>query len=73
MELTKKEYLEKCKELLIYMHKDLTKDELHVHDGDYGCIMNPDSEFYELFGGHSIYEIARFVAKEMNKKLIFDD
>lgn len=73
MELTKEEYLKKCVELLTYFHKDLSKDELHINDGDYSCIMNPNSEFYELFGGHSIYEIAKFVAKELNKELIFDD
>ena len=73
MKLTEEEYLDKCKELLTYMHKDLTKDEIRCNSGDYSCIMNPTSEFYDLFGGYSIRAIAEFVAKKMNKKIVWEN
>lgn len=71
--MEKEEYLQECKKILEYFHKDLSKDTIVCHDGDYSCIMNPQSEFYELFGGNSIHEIAWFYAKETGKKIKFID
>lgn len=71
--MEKEEYVQECKKILEYFHKDLSKDEITCHDGDYGCIMNPNSEFYETFGGYSIYGIACFYAKETGKRIKFID
>lgn len=68
MKITEEEYLEKCKELLDFLSVDYSKDKIKLSDGGNSCIMNPTSQFYELFGGHSINSVAEFVAKKLNKK-----
>jgi hypothetical protein len=68
MKYTEEEFLEKCKEFLDYFGVDYSKDTVFLTDGGNSCIMNPDSEFYDLFGGHSINAVAEFVAKKLNKK-----
>jgi hypothetical protein len=70
--MSEEEYLEKCKELLDYFRKDYSKDIIMINSGDLSCIMNPESKFYELFGGHSIWGVAEFVAKKMNKQIKFE-
>lgn len=62
-------FLAKCKELLDYLHVDYSGDIVKLTDGGNSCIMNPNSEFYELFGGHSINSVARYVAEKLNKKI----
>ena len=64
-----KEYLEKCKELLDYFDVDYSGDEIILTDGGNSCIMNSKREFYELFGGHSINGVARYVAEKLDKKV----
>ena len=72
-DLTKEEFLVKCKELLDYMGKDYSGDTIELNSGDNSCIMNPKSQFYELFGGYSIWGVAEYVAKETNKKIIWEN
>ena len=71
VKLTKEEYLKKCLELLDYFGVDYNKDVIELTNGGNSCIMNPKSEFYELFAGYSINSIAEFVAKELGKKTIW--
>uniref|UniRef100_A0A6M3K1G5 Uncharacterized protein n=1 Tax=viral metagenome TaxID=1070528 RepID=A0A6M3K1G5_9ZZZZ len=71
MKLTREEYLKKCMELLDFFGIDYSKDVINLTDGGNSCIANPSSEFYELFGGHSINSIAEFVAKELGKETIW--
>lgn len=69
MKIKEEEYLEKCKEFLDYFNVKYDKDVLYLTDGGNSCIMNPNSDFYELFGGHSINGVAQYVATKMNKKI----
>ena len=71
-DLTRQEFLQECLKLLDYMNKDYSGDTIRCNSGDYSCIMNSTSQFYELFGGYSIYSVCKFVAEEMNKKVVWD-
>lgn len=71
--MTKEDYLKECCKVLDYMHKDYSGDTIKLNSGDLSVIMNTKSEFYELFGGYSIWSIAEFVAKELNKTIIWED
>jgi len=66
-------FLDKCKELLETFRKDLSKDTVYLHSGDNSCIMNPNSKFYELFGGQSIAGVASYYADKTGKKLKYID
>jgi hypothetical protein len=66
--MTEEEFLVKCLEFLDYFHVDYTKDVIELTSGNCSCIMNPKSDFYELFGGQSINGVARYVAEKLNKK-----
>ncbi|MCK9273102.1 hypothetical protein M0P65_06155 [Candidatus Gracilibacteria bacterium] len=67
--ISEEEYLQKCLEVLDYFRVDYTKDIIKLTDGGNSCIMNPNSEFYELFGGYSVNSIIEYVAKKLNKKV----
>jgi len=71
--MTEEEFLKECLELLDYFGKDYSGDTITVSSGDYSCIMNPKSKYYERFGGHSIWSVCEFVAKKLNKKIEFTD
>jgi len=71
--LSEEEYLIECKKFLDYFGKDYSGDTILCNSGDYSCIMNPKSQWYELFGGHSIYGVVIFVANKLNKKIIFEN
>lgn len=71
--MTEKQYLKKCLKLLDYFGKDYSGDIIWINSGDLGCIMNPKSTFYKDFGGQSIWRVAEFVAKKLNKKVEFTD
>ncbi len=66
--ITEEEFLQKCKELLDYFNVNYSSDTIYLTDGGNSCIMNPRSEFYDLFGGNSINGIAQYVAKKLDKK-----
>ena len=66
--IPEEEFLNKCLKLLDYLKIDYNKDIIYMTDGGNSCIMNPNSEFYELFGGHSINSVVQYVAKKLNKK-----
>ncbi len=68
MDITKEEYLEKCKDALDIFGIKYDSDIIYLTDGGNSCIMNPTSNLYELFGGYSINSIAAFVAQELGKK-----
>lgn len=67
--LTEEEFLQKCKELLDYFHVDYSGDVVYLTDGGNSCIMNPTSQFAELFIGYSINSVARFVGEKLGKKV----
>lgn len=71
--LTEEEFLQECYKLLDCFGIDYTKDKLPLSDGGCSCIMNPKSEFYKLFGGHSINEVVMYVAEKLNKKTVWED
>ncbi len=71
--MDKEKYIEKCKEFLDYFDVDYSEDTILLTDGGNSCIANPNSQFAELFGGHSINAVAEFVAKELGKKTKWDD
>ena len=69
----REEYLLECKEFLTYFGKDFSGDFITLNSGDLSCIMNPKSPWYKKFGGKSIWAIADFVAKELGKKIKWDE
>ena len=71
--MKEEDYFKKCLELLDYFHVDYSKDTVELTDGGNSCIMNPESKFYELFGGYSINSVAGYVAKKLGKKTIYID
>ena len=50
---------------------DYSGDTIHLTDGGNSCIMNPNSQFAELFGGHSINAVACYVAEKLDKKVLY--
>lgn len=70
--ISKEEYLIKCKELLDYFSVDYSKDVIYQTSGGNSCIMNSKSQYYALFGGHSINAVAEYVAKETGKKIMWE-
>jgi len=71
--ISEEEFLEKCLEFLDYFKVDYSGDTIRLTDGGNSCIMNPKSQFIELFGGHSINSVSQYVAKKLNKKVIYVD
>lgn len=71
--MTREEYLREALKVLDYFHKDYSKKTIHVNSGDYGMIFKTGGHFSEEFVGHSIHEIVRFVAEQMNKRIKYDD
>ena len=67
--ISEEDYLKECKRFLEYFNKDISGDTIEVHSGDHSCIMNPKSQWIELFGGHSIMAVARYVAEKTGKKI----
>ena len=66
--ITEEEFLEKCLEFLDYFKVDYKGDTIEMDSGGNSCIANPNSQFAELFGGHSINSVAKYVAEKLNKK-----
>jgi hypothetical protein len=73
MNITEEEYLQKCLELLDYFGVDYSGDTIVLTDGGNSCILNPKSQFIELFGGHSINAVAMYVAEKLNKKTTYKE
>ena len=71
--MNEKEYLEECKRFLDYFSVDYTGDTVILTDGGNSCIMNPNSQWSELFGGYSINSVARYVAEKLGKKVKYID
>jgi len=71
MKIPEEEFYKECLRLLDKFSVDYTKDVIELTDSGNSCIMNPKSEFYKLFGGHSINAVAEYVAKKMGKKTKF--
>jgi len=71
--MNEKEYLEECKRFLDYFSVEYTGDTVILTDGGNSCIMNPKSQWSELFGGHSINGVARYVAEKLGKKVKYID
>jgi hypothetical protein len=68
--ITEEEFLTKCLEFLDYFNVDYSKDIIEMdYDSGTSCIMNPKSQFYELFGGSSINGVVDYVGKKLNKKV----
>ncbi len=69
--MKEEEFLKKCLELLDYFEVNYSKDIIELTTGGNSCIMNPKSQFAELFGGHSINSVAKYVAEKLGKKTIY--
>jgi len=64
--ISEEEFLQKCLEFLDYFNVDYSGDTIELNDRGNSCIMNPKSQFIELFGGFSINSVAEYVAKKLN-------
>jgi hypothetical protein len=74
MDISEEEYFKECKRFLTEVgKKDISKDIIELNDGDLSCVMSPNSEWFELFGGQSIYGVALYVANKMGKSVKFID
>jgi len=73
--ISEEEVLARGIKLLEWFGKNLSKDTIYIHSGDNSVLCNPNIEPKEwnIFLGHSIYSIAEFVAKKLNKKIVYDD
>ena len=71
--LTEDEFLEKCLEFLDYFGVNYNEDTIILTSGGNSCIMNPNSQWSELFGGYSINSVAQYVAEKLNKKVKYVD
>jgi hypothetical protein len=68
MKISEEEFLEECKKFLEYFDVDYSGDTIILTDGGNSCIMNPNSQWAELFGGHSINGVAQYVAEKLGKQ-----
>ena len=66
--ITEEEFLQKSLEFLDYFNVDYSGDYIELSSGGNSCIMNPKSQYYEIFGGYSVNHIAEYVAKKLDKK-----
>jgi len=73
MDEKEKEYFEKCLKFLDYFKVDYSGDSILLNSGDLSCIMNPKSQWAEDFGGQSISGVAEYVAKNLGKKIEWED
>jgi len=71
--ISEEEFLEKCLEFLDYFGVDYKGDVIKLTDGGNSCIMNPKSQFIELFGGYSINSVTRYVAEKLGKRTEYTD
>jgi len=69
--LSEEEFLEKCLEFLDYFKIDYRGEVIYLTDSGTSCIMNPKSQFYEIFGGFSINSVAQYVAEKLGKKYAY--
>lgn len=67
--ISEEEFLQKCLEFLDYFKVDYSGDVMFMDSGGNSCIVNPKSQFAELFGGYSINSITRYVAEKLGKKV----
>lgn len=70
--MTEELFFEECKKFLDYFGVDYKGDTVVLTDGGNSCIMNPKSQFAELFGGKSINSVARYVGEKLGKKVIHE-
>ena len=68
--MNEQEFLTECLRFLTYFRVDYSSDVIRVDDGSFSVIMRrPDTDLYhECFVGHSIYSVAEYVAKKLNKR-----
>ncbi len=71
--MDEEQFLKECLRFLDYFGRDYSGDIIYYSDGDYSCIANPKSEWYENFGGYSIFSVIQFVAKRLNKKIKYKE
>ena len=69
--MNENEFFIECLKFLDHFNVDYSKEEINLNNGDLSCLMNPESEFYKLFAGESIFSVAQFVANKLNKKINF--
>jgi hypothetical protein len=68
--MNEQEFLRECLRFLTHFRVDYSGDTIRVDDGSLSVIMrhvNPDA-FHESFVGYSIYSVAEYVAKKLDKK-----
>lgn len=66
------EELKHCKEFLEYFGVKEDDTTIYLNSGGNSCIMNPNTK-WDKFLGCSINSVAIAVAKETNKKTIYED
>lgn len=68
--LSEQEFLSECLKFLTYFRVDYSQDTIRVDDGSLSVIMRQsDSDSYhDCFVGYSIYSVAEYVAKKLNKR-----
>jgi len=66
-----KEELAECKEFLDYFGVSYSNETIILTSGGNSCIMNSNTK-WQKFLGYSINSIARAVAKELNKKCVWE-
>ena len=71
--MSEEKYLKKCLEFLDDFEKDYSGDIIWINSGDLSCIMNPRSKHVKLFAGYSVWDVAEYVGKKLNKEVRFID
>lgn len=69
-QLNEQEFLSECLRFLTHFRVDYSQDVIRVDDGSLSVIMrrtDPDS-YHECFVGYSIYSVAEYVAKKLDKR-----
>lgn len=69
-QLNEQEFLSECLRFLTHFRVDYSQDVIRVDDGSLSVIMRrPDhNSYHECFVGYSIYSVAEYVAKKLDKR-----
>lgn len=73
-QLDEEEFLAECLRFLTYFRVDYSQDAIRVDDGSLSVIMRRADldAYHECFVGYSIYSVAEYVAKKLNKQFIYE-
>lgn len=65
--------LKECLILLDAFKIDYTQETIKVTTRDRSCVLNPNSNFYNIFKGNTLHSVIKYVAKELNKPIEYID